>query len=399
METILGIIIIIILSFFGAHKSFTRLPFLGDVTLFFLTGTEFFIVGILLGPLVADMISQKVITGMFSFIGLGLGWLGMLYGLQFEFRKLIRIPRGYIIGAFIQALVTFVFIAVVSALILRFFNVDKTNALAASLMLGAAGSCSSQTALALIAQDKSYKRNPLLRMLRFMASIGDLPGLIVFGFVLCLLQSSPIIPGVSYVFLQWAAVTIVLGVIFGWLMIFILSLSLRKEERFLFAIGIVLFSGGIAAYLKLSPLFINFIAGMITANFCRNHYHLDDIMATVEKPIYLILLVLAGSMWSIGTLYAFLFAILFLFFRIAGKVTGAFIIGRSILKDQEIPAFTGLSLVNQGGMAFAMVIHFQVLYDEVLLSTMITVIVAALLVSELIGQRLAYSVLTKEAVQ
>ncbi len=396
METIVGIVVIIALSILGANKSFTRIPILGNVNIFFLTGTEFLIVGILLGPYFANALTKEVVRGMHPFIGLGLGWLGLLYGLQFDFRRLIRIPPGYFFGAFNQSIVTFSVLFGSSLLFFRIFGTLSYTTLTISFIFASVGSCSSQTAPGLMAQDKEFRRSHILRMLRFISSIGDLPGLIIFGIIFSFLQSSPLFSGVPLAFLQWTVISILLGAVFGWLTIYLIRLQLKKDERLLFAIGIILFCGGTAAYLQLSPLFVNFIAGVIIANFCRQHHEFDHIMAMGEKPIYLILLVLAGGLLEIEPVAAIAGGILFLLVRIAGKVAGGYIVVSLNLKKSDFPWYSGLGLINQGGMALAMIINFQFLNLDSSLNSVITAVISAIIFSELLGQRMLSFVLSKE---
>jgi len=397
MTTILGIITIIFLAVLGANKSFTRLPFLGNVTIFFLTGTEFLIVGVILGPLGVNMLTQEVVRGVSPFVGLGLGWLGLLYGMQFDAKKLIRIPPGYLAGALVQSVISFLVIFTAASLLLRAIPLGVINPYVTALVLAAAGSCSSQTALALFAREARYRRSKTLRMLRFVASIGDFPGLLAFGLILCFLQNEPLISVRAFIPLQWIALTVILGIIFGWLMIFVLRLSLNQEERLLFTIGIVLFSGGIAAYLRISPLFVSFVSGMVIVNFCRKNHELDDIIAVAEKPVYLILLVLAGSMWQIGPAAALGLAVIFFCIRVAGKALGVFVVVQSNLRNRHFPRTAGFGLVNQGGMALAMVINLQAFYADGLFNTAITVIIMAALISELMGLRLTRTILARDS--
>jgi len=396
MATILGIVTIIILSVLGTQKSFTRLPFIGDVNIFFLTGTEFLIVGVLLGPVFTGMITTEVILGMYPFVGLGLGWLGMLYGLQFHYDRLIRIPKEYIAGAFMQSAITFIVIFSGTLLFFRLSGFTSESLYVLAILLASIGSCSSQTAPGIIAKETRYKRSTKLKMIRYFANIGDIPGLIMFGFMFCFLHDIPPVQGAPFPWAQWMLLTVGLGLAFGWIMIFLLRLPTNRDERLLFALGIVLCSGGLTAYLRLSPLFVNFIAGVIIANFCRRHHLLDNIIATAEKPIYLILLVLAGSMWPVEPLLAFGAAALFFILRITGKALGGLINSCSIMRKHNVPGTVGFGLINQGGMALAMIINFQVLYSDRLISGIMTAVLVAIIVSELVGQRLIYYVLSRE---
>lgn len=398
METILGIVTIIVLSLLGTHKSFNRLPLLGSVNVFFLTGTEFLIVGVLLGPLFTGMISTEVLNGLYTFVGLGLGWLGMLFGLQFDLKRIIRIPKEYISAAFLQAAVSFLILFAGSYLFFTRIITTAESPVVSSLLIASIGSCSSQTALGIIASEKKYRRSKTLRILRFMSGLGDIPGLLVFGLLFGFLHTVPPTGIAVFPALQWTVLTAGLGAVFGWLLIFLLRLNINRDERLLFAFGIVLFSGGLAAFLRLSPLLVNFISGIIIANFTRRHHLLDDLFSAAEKPIYLVLLVLAGSMWPAEPLMAFGAAGLFVLVRMAAKSAGGLITART-LRHEGFPPTLGLGLQNQGGMALAMIVSFQTLYGNLLVPGMVTTIIGAIIVSELIGQRLIYSVISREAAE
>ncbi|MFC1732847.1 cation:proton antiporter [candidate division KSB1 bacterium] len=397
METILGIIALIVLSLIGTHKGFSRLSLSGSINVFFLTGTEFLLIGIILGPHAFNMISAEIIRGMYPFVGLGLGWIGMLYGLQFNLRRLRRMPAGYLNSGLLQSAVTFVFLFAGTLSILSYIQGLSGNSFISATILAAVGSCSSQTALGLISRDMNHRKSHLLRTLRFVASIGDAPGLAAFGIALCFLHTTPALSGQPYVFLQWISFAILFGAVSGWLMIFLMKMRLTREELSLFAIGLVLFSGGTAAFLRLSPLFVNFIAGLIIANSHRNHNMLDDIMVKSEKPIYLILLALAGSMWSITPVSVIWLSLLYVAVRAAGKTAGYYLSSTAILKRTYTPQFAGLALINQGGMALAMVINLQLISSSTVTDAIITIIISAILVSELAGQSLINFVLSREA--
>ncbi|MCP4725113.1 MAG: hypothetical protein GY863_08760 [bacterium] len=397
MQIILGIVLIIFLALIGERLSFSGKRFPGSLNIFFLTGTEFLLIGLILGPSVINMINRDVVSGMYPFMGLGLGWLGLLYGIHFNFKKLLKFPQGYLFSSLTQSLFSFLLIFAVSYLTLPLLDITGKDSILISIILGTIGSCSSQTSLALLNNDHKYRKSRSLRMMRFITSIGDLPGLIVFGIMICALKTAPPLPGMPYIFIQWISASIGLGFVFGWIMIFLLNLRLNHVERILFTIGIVLFSGGVSTYFQLSPLFVNLIAGMTIANFCRDHHLLDDIMALGEKPIYLILLVLAGALWIPGTVSVFALAAVYYLIRISVKYLGSLITTNTFLRSERFNSHTGLGFISQGGMAIAMIINLQMYNFSFLDADILSMAIIAIILSEITGPELAKAALAGEA--
>ncbi len=397
MQIILGIVLIVFLALAGERISFSGRKFPGSLNIFFLTGTEYLLIGLVLGPAVIDMVTSEVVRGMYPFIGLGLGWLGLLYGIHFNFRKLLKFPRGYLSSSISQSMFTFTFIFIISFFTLPFLEITGRDSILISIILGSIGSCSSQTSIALIITESRFRKSGSIYLMRFIASIGDFPGLIIFGVLICALKVRPPIPGIPYVFLQWLSASIGLGITFGWIMIFLLKLRLNHVERLLFTIGIVLFSGGVSTYFQLSPLFVNLIAGITIANFCRDHHLLDDIMALGEKPIYLILLVLAGALWVPGSMIVFLPAVIFFISRVIGKYFGNLVNAMTFLKGAEYTPHSGLGLISQGGMALAMIINLQIYNYSFLSSDILSTAIIAIILSEIAGPELTKAVLKEEA--
>jgi hypothetical protein len=398
MQIILGIVLIIILALIGERLSFSGKKIPGSLNIFFLTGTEFLLIGLVLGPYLINMITLNVISGMNPFIGLGLGWLGLLYGIHFNFRKLLKLPRNYILSSISQSLFTFLLIFSVSILILPILDITGKDKMVVSLILAAIGSCSSQTTLAILNTEDKFKRSKSLLIMRYMTSIGDFPGLVIFGILLCVIKTVPPVPGMPYIELQWISASIGLGFVFGWIIIFLMNLRINSVERLLFTTGIILFSGGVSAYFQLSPLFVNLIAGITIANFCHDHHLLDDIMALGEKPIYLILLVLAGALWKPGNAWIFVLATAYYLVRTLGKYLGNSILNKTILKNEDISPHSGLGLISQGGMAFAMIINLQIYNYNFFSNDLISMAIIAIILSEITGPGLAKTVLEGEAV-
>ncbi|MCP4634839.1 MAG: hypothetical protein GY855_18070, partial [candidate division Zixibacteria bacterium] len=71
-----------------------------------LTGTEYIIIGVLLGAMGLDIIDSQTRGQLQPFILFGLSCIGFLYGLQFELKQLRTLPRFYLSISAIQACIT-----------------------------------------------------------------------------------------------------------------------------------------------------------------------------------------------------------------------------------------------------------------------------------------------------
>jgi hypothetical protein len=88
-------------------------------------------------------------------------------------------------------------------------------------------------------------------------------------------------------------------------------------------IGSVAFASGLAGYLQLSPIVVCFLAGVLVTNFPNEQREsLMRILNHLERPVQLLFLIVAGTIWAIGDWRGWLLAPLFVAGRALGKFTG-----------------------------------------------------------------------------
>ncbi len=88
MHPILPPLILILVALIGARFSFSTLRAPPGPRLVLRTGTHFLLIGFLLGPHVLGLLSQDSLRQLFPLLGMGLGWIGFLFGLQLDRRNL-----------------------------------------------------------------------------------------------------------------------------------------------------------------------------------------------------------------------------------------------------------------------------------------------------------------------
>ena len=92
MQAIYAFGLLILLAFLGSRLIIRRKKFLSPLTFLFLSGLIYIFVGFYLGKGVLNVLSPQVLQGLTPLVGLGLGWIGFLFGFQLEYKYLRRFP-------------------------------------------------------------------------------------------------------------------------------------------------------------------------------------------------------------------------------------------------------------------------------------------------------------------
>lgn len=394
LKITIGVALLLAIALVGYRQTFTRLRLPAGARLIFLTGTEFILIGVALGDGLIGLLDEATVRSLTPLFSLGLGAVGLIFGIQLDVRKILHFPARYVWLAAIQALVTMVVVFVAFQLVLaRLFDADLSTTLLAVAVLAATAACTAQTSLALIDGEFDLRGARVMGLLRYISSLDAAAGLVVLGFAFCLMHAQPVLGFEAAVPLQWFFLSLSLGTVMGFLLHLLTQVRCSEEELLIFVVGSVLFSSGIALYFKLSPLFINAIMGMLLANLPGSKDRIFRLLVALEKPFYIVFLVLAGAVWRPGSAWALPLALLYVGLRLLGKLGGGFLAARANPADEPVPGKLGLGLVAQGGMAIAMVMNYYQLNSSPLTDVVVTIVVVGVILNELAGPPLAMGVL------
>jgi hypothetical protein len=394
LKVTVGVALLLVIALIGHRRTFTRLRLPVGARLVYLTGTEFILVGVALGDTLIGLLDEQTVRSLTPLFSLGLGVVGLIFGIQLEVGKILRFPARYLSMAAIQAVVTMLVVSCPCYLVLKeLFGGDELSIGVASLILGATAACTAQTALALIGREFGLRGARVMELLRYISSVDAVVGLVVLGFAFCLMHAEPVADfdvGISF---QWFALSLGIGTAMGFLLYLITRVRCREEELPIFVVGMVTFSSGIALYLGLSPLFINTMMGLTVANLPGSKDRIFNLLIRLEKPFYIVFLVLAGAIWRPGSPWALSLAALYLGLRLVGKLGGGYLAARAATEDSRPPLGLGLGLISQGGMAVAMVMNYYQLGSTELTSAVVTTVLLAVILNELASPSLAKRVL------
>jgi hypothetical protein len=391
MDPIVSTLILILLALLGARFSFSTLRVPPGPRLVFRTGTHFLFLGFILGPQLLGLLTQEAVQQLFPLLGMGLGWIGFLFGLQLDRRNLRQFPLSFHILALGQA--AFVFFFFLGVGWLTFLVAGQSGRVPQFLIMGAAATACISTPAGIALISTNYLvRGKVRDLLFFVASLDALVGIAALQVAYAIFPPGDLGVGLALTpRLAWVMVALGLGVICGILFIWLTRPRPGGEEMVLFLLGIAAFAGGAALQLQLSPLFVSVTMGAFVANLSPDPQRVFRVLQEWEKPIYVVFLLLAGAILSFSTLWIGFFAVAYAVVRGGGKVLGNLAMVRLLPLQFETPKRFGLGLIPQGGISLAMAISAALTYGGLTMGErdaadlLFAVVLLGVILSELTG--------------
>lgn len=401
MHPFLSTLILILVALVGARFSFSTLQVPPGPRLVFRTGTHFLLLGLLLGPHVLGLLTQDSLRQLFPLLGIGLGWIGFLFGLQLDRRNLRQFPTAFHLLAIGQAVLVFVVFVGVGGLALWGAGLTDRTPLLLLLGAGATACISTPAGIALISTNYRV-RGKVRDLLFFVASLDAVVGIAALQTVYALFPPGdlgaglPLLPRVT-----WVVAAVGLGVICGILFLWLTRPRPGSEEMVLFLLGVAAFASGAALQLQLSPLFVSVVMGSVVANFSPDPQRVFRVLHDWEKPIYVVFLMLAGALLDFSTPWIPVLALGYAVLRGGGKVLGNMAMVRILPLEITPPRRFGLGLIPQGGISLAMAISVVLTYGGLVLNgqdaakLLFAVVVLGVLLSELSGPFFTLNILQR----
>ena len=233
------------------------------------------------------------------------------------------------------------------------------------------------------------------RTLESVVAIDDAWGLIIFSFLLAVVQA-------LYGHGEWWGILLLsvweiggavfLGLLLGIPMAYLTGRLQPGEPTLAEALGIVLLCGGLAVWLNVSFILAGMVLGGTVANFAIHHRRPFTAITGIEWPFMILFFILAGATLEIDSLKeASLLGIAYILLRMLGLVIGAWAGGVMSEADPAWRRWVGMALWPQAGVALGMALlashHFPE-FKEVIMP----VVIGSTIIFELIGP-----VMTKKA--
>jgi hypothetical protein len=388
MKLLIAIAIVAVVSVAGSKITFLdrRLP-LGFRNILF-TGSEYIFIGILVGSMGLNILDGPTLELLQPFLIFGLSWIGFLYGVQFEVRFMRHLPRYYFSMTALQATITFIVITGLFYMVL--YGVTELTGpfrLVISLIVGATGACTAQSAIAIVNRNYRIQNRSLVELLRYISSVD---GLFALGFLVVSLSMAAGFRGPNFSmqsFLMNAGLSLIIGIVPAIILILLSRVRFTQQEFLVFIVGTIMFSGGLAVHMDQSPLVSGLVCGIIVANLCRHRLRAMEIVMHAEKSIYIILLLFLGANWQLTIGPGLVLAAVYPLFRMVGKTAGMWLALKRFKPRFPAPSSLGLGLISEGGLAVAIVLEFCMLYP-LYSKPLITIVIVSIIINEFLSPRL-----------
>lgn len=399
MSPLVGVLVLILLGLLGSRFAFNPSRTALGPRLLFATGTHFLLLGLLLGP-VFGLLTPVVVGQLQPLMALGLGWIGLLFGLQLDRTQLGKFPSSYLIFTVVQALITFALFAGAGFLVFGIIGELRSGVDVALLATAATAAVSAPAGIALIGRTFRVD-GELTRFLFYVASLDAVVGIVALQLTYSVFHpmSTPVAAGFSWV--VWLVAATAAGVIFA---IFFLWLTRPKpegDELTLFLLGLVVFEAGTALYLAVSPLYVCMITGAVIGNLSPLRRRVYAMLQQWEKAVFVILLILAGSLLGASSWLALPLGVAYLLVRGSAKYAAGWAARAAIPLPFRPPGAAGLGLLPQGGISIAMALSAALTYRTITgpewepVGVAFGTIVVAVAASELVGPFLTRDLLRR----
>jgi hypothetical protein len=387
IRAILGLVAILALAYLAGHPRVQALEVRLGIAQVVTAGFPFVLLGVLARQPAIGILPDPVFAQIQPLLPIGLGWIGFVIGFRFEIRALDGLPRGT--AAAVGLLTAVPFALIVSAcgllLLVVWGLTPGAISLRDAILLGTAGAVTARSASSLLVARgggaESVDRVARIVQLEELAALAGL--VLVAAFFR---PQGPVVawqlPGTAWVF-----VSLGLGTAVG-LLAFALFGSFRAgQEVVVVLIGTICFAAGMASYLRLSPVAVCAIAGLLLVSLPGPwKRQLREDLDRLERPVYLLFLFIAGALWRFTDIEGWILMAVFVIARLGGKWLALAIHSRFQFGGLGAAERKSLLVSPIGALAVAIVVNARDLYSGPSLSWIVTAIIGGSVLTEVIVQ-------------
>jgi NhaP-type Na+/H+ or K+/H+ antiporter len=364
--------------------------------------TGYIIIGMIFGPGGISIINQTILYDFKLFKILALGFIGFNIGLELDFTSLRKSGGHVIFITLMQTMISFglVFMAV------YFFMSEHQMTYA--LIFGAIATVT--TPAPIVACIRSYKaRGTISSYVCTMVALDDIIGIIIFSFLLPIgvylagHEGELITFGNLFIGpLFDIGFSLVVGGVLGYFVTKILYRH-RDDDNIsivLILVTALLFGIGLGHAAETSAILLPLVIGMVMINFTEITFgqRIKRNSDAVTLPLLLFFFTLSGAELNVRLLpYIGGVGLIYIVVRVIGKMVGTYLGAVAMKEKKVVRRYLGFTLIPQGGVSLDMAILAEVRFLQiatetgnneyaVIGSTILTVILGAIIIYKIIGE-------------
>ncbi len=346
--------------------------------------TAYILLGVLLGPSIFNLLDTELIGVSDIMSNIVLGFIAFHIGSNFSGENFRKIGSSVLVVSLLETSITFLFVMGGILLITQ-------EPIYMASVYGAIAAATAPTATMMIVMQYNA-RGPFTDLLLGIVSMDDAWGVILFSITLFFAMNAHADTGtgggVSTLFFHigFELLTAALvGTLAAYIVRWFGKYVQRRGDALTFILGLLFFSTGTALFFGASALLTNIVFGTVVINLEPTSYRFFDHLKKVDWPLYIMFYVLVGANFKVELMVSLgVVALVYVLFRIIGKVCGSYIGGYISVKDKSVRRYMGLALMPQAGVALGLALLAKSRFPE-LGEMLFVTITATTILYELIG--------------
>lgn len=358
----------------------------------------YILTGILFSPNTMGWSSMEAVAGSRSLLSISLAFIAFEVGGELKWSKLKKMENKVLSITLLEGLMPVLFIIIFFYLLYLLFPsffpyADTLSFLVFAILLASLASPTDPaSSLAIIHQ---YKAKGVVKdTILGVAAHDDAMGILIFSIAIAtggfLMDRSSELQEPLMFFVEHVAGGVVVGLVLALVMSAFMRYfsDLREGQWIILIFALISICYGIATAVGADEVLACMVMGMVVVNTSQGHTILFRIIERyTEELILLFFFVLSGLHFNIQTVPDALIPIaLYVSLRIAGKFSGSYLGAILSGASASVKKYTGGGLIPQGGVVIGLALivnqypKFDFLFEQLL-----TVIMGAVLINELIG--------------
>jgi Kef-type K+ transport system membrane component KefB len=364
----------------------------------------YLMLGLIIGPEVLGIIDYNFIKESYIITDMSLALISVLVGANLKYSMIKEFWKQIAFVSIFEALFTFFFISISFYLLFDFLGLDFSGdqKLTISLIFGGLATATAPaTVLAIIHELKA--KGKFSSFLLGVVAFDNAIALILFSFVT--IFTSTLVGNVEFSFIKLLGVipiitySIVLGVI-GAMISELIDKVFKKNNsvKTTSTIGMIFIVYSVSSQFELEPLLASLVMGVVMTNI-SSEFHLvkEEFDHHLKDIIFMLFFAISAMHLNLSFLVSMPFIIIiYVLFRIIGKVSGVWVGGKLTGADKNIRKYLGIALFPQAGIAIGLALSLQTDPGfESIAPIVLNVIIATTMVHEFVGPLLTKFVLHK----
>ncbi|PJC46175.1 MAG: sodium:proton exchanger [Candidatus Omnitrophica bacterium CG_4_9_14_0_2_um_filter_43_12] len=351
----------------------------------------YIIAGILLGRSGLDIINKDVIEALAPFNYFALGIIGFMIGGELKADVFRRYGKQFIAILLAEGVTAFIVVFVLVGLLGSIVFGNPAYFWALGLLLGAIASATAPAATTDVLWE--YKaRGPLTTTVLGIVALDDALALMLFAI------AASIVPGMlgAHASLLSAIARpvyeigagVIVGAVFSIILVKLLRRYVEKDKILVFSLCSILFALGSALIMEIDMLLAAMVMGVVLVNYeKRLSKEVFKLVSGFATPFYILFFVLVGAKFDLHatTASAVFIAVIYLFGRTFGKMTGAYFGAKFSGAPASVVRYLPYCLFSQAGVAIGLSILASQIFPGAIGSSIIVIVTLTTFVVQLLG--------------